>query len=186
MLFKLLCTVYQCTLFQMQCSASETTIYIYTYNGLYTVYIYIYIYIYIYMFFIDFKSSKQRPTFQCVTPIHDSINCHRIKLPPAIHLFSHCLSCCTWKYITLQTCNGLYWSKHTEISIRTSNSHVYWSMRSCATNLRWLLSNTPSEISHQSQTKPTKTSTGCYEKAWVLWGLGACEKQTDHLHDWGS
>lgn len=42
--------------------------------------------------------------------------------------------------------NGLYWSKHTKIRIRKSNCHVYWSMRSCKTNLRWLLSNTPSEI----------------------------------------
>lgn len=132
MLFKLLCTVYQCTLFQMQCSASEMT--------------------------RDFKPSKQPPSFQCVTPIHDSINCHRIKLPPALHLFSHWLSFCTRKYIMLQTYNGLYWSKHTEISIRTSNSHVSWSMRSCETNLRWLLSNKPSEISPKLLWEKLKTN----------------------------
>ncbi len=43
--------------------------------------------------------------------IHDSMNCHRIKLLPAIHVFSPWLSCCTRKYIPLQMYNGLYWSK---------------------------------------------------------------------------
>ncbi len=43
-------------------------------------------------------------------------------------------------------------------SIRTSNSHVYWSMRSCETNLRWLLSNTPSEISPKLLWEKLKTN----------------------------
>lgn len=77
------------------------------------------------------------------------------------------------KYNPLQTYTKSYWIKHTEISIGTSNSHVYWRMRSCETNLRWMLSNMPSEICPKLLWEKLKTN---LEQNWQRPALGVTRK----------